>query len=135
MIAVVDSPLQNVISNTPLLNPISAADVPLSASKDVVPTPPHSKYVKDIIGREIFVHASFLPDGQTELNENDRVDIQVHKFPILRRHHQQANFVCFVGHFSLSIQISYTKKGLQASNVRAMLTLKASDALAKTGIS
>mmetsp|Transcript_30855 Transcript_30855/g.57548 ORF Transcript_30855/g.57548 Transcript_30855/m.57548 type:complete len:561 (-) Transcript_30855:139-1821(-) len=57
----------------------------------------HSKYVNDIIDREIFVHSSHLPDEScTALKEGDLVEMQ----------------------------ISYCKKGLQASTVRLLCSTR-----------
>ena len=36
-----------------------------------------SKYAHDLVGRDIFVHASHLPAGCSELAEGDQIELQV----------------------------------------------------------
>lgn len=49
-----------------------------------------SRYTKDLIGRDIFVHKSYLPEGVAKLAVKQEVELQ----------------------------ISYSKKGLQATRVQ-----------------
>ena len=61
---------------------------PMSSTNDSVPpsndaigqaSTHHSKYVNDIVGREIFVHSSHLPDGSATLKEGELVELQVRR--------------------------------------------------------
>lgn len=118
-------------------------------------------YAHDLIGRDIFVHSSHLPDGFSELQERDQMELQVLHWPALcvtslLIMQSSRSIACHAPLSLLSLtltllccavlcyvilwyivplhimilwdvvwydmQIAYTKKGLQASAVRTIVS-------------